>query len=264
MKHLAVLPKFGQTATVYIRGPWYSYAMEFFKKINEVIIPKVLCEFMERTFSIVIPTLNKRPLVLNHLLGILYRSGNVSEVILINNTADENTLLLKSPKLRLYTPKENLFVNGSWNQGVSMAKGDYIILMNDDITIPENFVESLSRMPVESYGLIGIHPSSIKNENDLSPYETKDDRIVDTIERTWGYGIVLIFKKEYFVEIPSGMKIWCGDNFLFLIMAKNGHKPGALMTCIKTQMSATSDLPEFDSIKQHDLEFFRLHYHEYI
>jgi len=213
---------------------------------------------MQRKFSAIIPTLFKSPILLNNLLRILNQSESVTEIILINNTTQDLKLENVSLKLNIQTPPENLYVNPSWNYGFKLAQEEYLLILNDDIIISENFIENLSHMSIEDYGLIGVEEQSIQQTLDKTPYQTQEDIIHEATARTWGYGIILVLKKDHFLEIPEEMKIWYGDDYIFNYWKKQGKKNGALKTIVKTQMSITSNLPQFNAIKRRDGSLYKL------
>ena len=173
-------------------------------------------------FSIIIPTLLYREDILKVCLDVIVSDTLVGEVIIINNSTKD--FAYSSSKVSVYKQEENLFVNKSWNLGVSLAKNDYICLLNDD-TIPcKDFFSkfhSLGFIDKDDYGLFGIGydtlPDFGDNEDDLSvPVSTgviswsgipHEDLLGD-------WGICIMGRKENFYEIPEELKIIFGDNYL--------------------------------------------------
>ena len=102
--------------------------------------------------SVVIPTLQKNLELLNNLVKTLHNDVFVSEIIIIDNSTKGYTY--ESDKVRVIIPKENLFVNPSWNLGVKEAKEDKIAILNDDITIPEDFCSTISEQISPDKGII--------------------------------------------------------------------------------------------------------------
>ena len=116
---------------------------------------------MERKFSVIIPTLFKCQSILNELLESLYEDDAVSEIILIDNTVFEDPIptIKFHNKMTMYSAGKNLYVNPSWNYGVSLAKEEYIAILNDDITIPNNLFTVLCQADLKEIGIIGAcHP----------------------------------------------------------------------------------------------------------
>ena len=89
---------------------------------------------MNNLVSVIIPTIQKKLEILEELVEILSRDVSVSEIIIINNKP-ELPLLFNNEKVRIHTPETNLYVNKSWNLGVSLAKNNNFCLMNDDLII---------------------------------------------------------------------------------------------------------------------------------
>ena len=92
---------------------------------------------MNRNISVIIPTLQKSVETLNNLVKELVTDESVKEILIIDNSL--KGYKFNSEKVRVIIPKENLFVNPSWNLGVKEAKYEYICIANDDIKIGNNF-----------------------------------------------------------------------------------------------------------------------------
>ncbi len=209
---------------------------------------------MEREFSIIIPTLFKRVDILNNLLLNLYHDGAVKEVILIDNSNGfDYSKLERHPKLRTIISGKNIFVNPSWNLGVSLAKYEFIGLLNDDITIPENVFTSLKTIALEKFGVIGTNHPSIQQVETPTRFTVPNFTIVKTPIRNWGFGILMVMYKENYIKIPDGIKIWTGDDIIFHENNRYGRTNAIFTFPVQTKMSSTSDLPEFDSVKENDL-----------
>src|SRR5574344_1088570 len=92
-------------------------------------------------FSIVIPTMQKNVKVLNMLLDELISDKYVGEIIIIDNSL--LGINYKSDKIKVITPKKNLYVNPAWNQGVENTKYEFVGILNDDLIFPKNFLEKV-------------------------------------------------------------------------------------------------------------------------
>jgi GT2 family glycosyltransferase len=67
------------------------------------------------------------------------------EVILIDNSLKEGfaqALNREFPFVKVFSSKENLFYCASLNKGIQMSKGDFIICLNDDAVLSENYIEN--------------------------------------------------------------------------------------------------------------------------
>ena len=163
--------------------------------------------------SVVIPTLLKNVLFLKNLILTLEKDSNVDEIIVIDNSL--KGLEVDSNKLRLITPKENIFVNPSWNLGVKEAKNDIIALLNDDITIPDNFCSRIAAKLQPKMGVVGYYEDFVEITPELveKPAESEIE-FKEIFARPEQWGIAIFFYKTSYFEIPEDLKILFGDDWL--------------------------------------------------
>lgn len=87
--------------------------------------------------SIVIPTLNRADLLQELLLVLLQQSDNFEHLLIIDN--GNQNLMVKHPKISVYTPGRNLGVAASWNFGIDklFENNDitHVLALNDDIIL---------------------------------------------------------------------------------------------------------------------------------
>lgn len=81
-------------------------------------------------------------------LHSVYRAaqGIDAEVIVVdNNSKDDSCAMIKAqyPDVRLIENKENTGFSHANNQGVAIAGGEYILFLNPDTVMPENFLRSM-------------------------------------------------------------------------------------------------------------------------
>ncbi len=213
---------------------------------------------MERTFSIIIPTLNKRPDITSKLIETIHYNAHVGEIIVVDNTEDGSANYPGNKVIHLPQYK-NIYVNPAWNLGVSKSKYDYIAIVNDDIMLPGGFFNAMTQVPLEELGVIGASQNHIIQTEDPNMSMITGFTIRESSIRNWGFGIFMAMWKPNYIFAPEDMKIWCHDDILFHMNAKSGKRNGVVEAPIQTKMSTTSDLPEFDDIKRNDL----LLYEEY-
>lgn len=164
--------------------------------------------------SIVIPTLQKNKEMLDNLVKMLEKDDSVSEVIVIDNSC--NGYNLDCSKLRVIVPEENLFVNPSWNLGVKEAKEDIVALLNDDITIPEDFCKRIVDKMNNKMGIVGFHRDFIENIPQVMPVPESTELTLEKAEGRCGFfGIAMFFYKSSYIEIPEDIKIYWGDDWLY-------------------------------------------------
>lgn len=199
-------------------------------------------------FSVIIPTLWKSDKIYN-LLNNLNNVESVGEIILIdNNKQFHNNFKESLSKLLLIQPKENLYVNPSWNLGIKVSNNDLICVCNDDIDFNTNIFQYILENK-ETLGIVGQCEENYKNDFS-DPYELEE-----TNTRFWGWGCLFFINKKDWIEIPDQLKIWCGDDFIF---HKNNTKKYIIKNfSIKTNMSTSSDSQEFESVRNNDMEEYK-------
>lgn len=224
----------------------------------------ILMDSCLNKISIIIPTMQKDIENLNILIDELENDECVDEIILIDNSlCDYNK---RSDKLKVCVPKENLYVNPSWNLGVKLAKNNYIGILNDDILLPKNFIPQVVDFitNTKNCGVVGIESSTsvqIINNKDYSlPKERK--LLYKKIEniyknKNWYWGTAIFTSKDNYYMIPEEMLIYCGDDYLLYKNKKNKKQNYAIYNVsIKHYGSLTSSSKKYRNIKKEDINFF--------
>jgi hypothetical protein len=205
--------------------------------------------------SAIIPTLWKAKEFTDHLVDVLIEDESVGEIIIIDNAPTDFSY--DNEKVVMLRQEENLYVNPSWNLGIEESDYDKFIILNDDIIIPYNFVSQLESLLTPDKGVIGIDERGvIKIPNFDSKNITFLDRKIElkpTTNRDWGFGIAMAGHRNSYYKIPENIRIWYGDDYL--VQMNNEHyKTNYIVDDLPifTMMSATSDLEEFEDIKNID------------
>jgi glycosyltransferase involved in cell wall biosynthesis len=200
------------------------------------------------------------PDITNLLLASLQRDAAVKEIIVIDNTQDGTQVFSDSHKVRYIRQLKNIYVNPAWNVGVFLAREDYIAILNDDITVPEQVFSAIANIPFENSGIIGTSHPHIDQVETPSRFRIENFDIAATPIRTWGWGIFMVMAKKHYIEIPDDMKIWCGDDYLFHQNRAAGRTNGLFRFPIQTKMSTTSDDPIFEELKNNDIKVYESKY----
>jgi len=159
-------------------------------------------------YSVIIPTLWKSNRT-SFLLKSLVDCSSVKEIILINNSNTIFNASFSTKKIKTINPKQNLYVNPSWNLGVETSTSDNIIICNDDINFDSNlYFYLLDQVDLLKTGFIGMSASNYNLESPLNPTIKKYE------SGTYGWGCLIAFHKSNWVPIPDELKIWCGDSFM--------------------------------------------------
>ena len=205
--------------------------------------------------SAIIPTLWKAKDFTDHLVDVLVEDKSVGEIIIIDNAPAD--FFYENDKTITLWPDENIYVNPSWNLGIEESSYDKFIIFNDDIIVPYNFVSQLKNLLTIDRGIIGIDaPSVIKIDSFNDKNITFLDREIELksiINRGWGFGIVMAGHRNSYYTIPKNIRIWYGDDYLTQMNTQQGKVNYVIDDIpIFTKMSATSDLEEFNEIKNVD------------
>src|SRR3990167_10613109 len=103
---------------------------------------------MNEKVSILIPTFNGKELLEKYLGSILSAcensKNNILEVIVIDDGSTDKTIdyLKKNfPKVRTIKHTVNRGFSSAINTGVRMAKGEFISLLNNDVSVDIDFIE---------------------------------------------------------------------------------------------------------------------------
>ena len=196
-------------------------------------------------YSVIIPTMWKCNRF-QQTLRELSAHELVGEIIVIDNTS--NDLKVELPKLIHILEGKNTYVNPAWNKGAKLAKYDKLLILNDDIWMDWKILDVLYNLVTPDIGIIGL---------DNIEYNTQPNSslgLEKTAHRTGGFGCCMFIHKENYTPIPDEMKIWCGDDWLF-VKCGNKNKLNYILKGFKIEgeMSLTSDQIGLDSIKQNDL-----------
>lgn len=178
--------------------------------------------------SIVVVTFNKLDYVKECLQSIYLTTHIGFEVILVDNGStedvrgwaeglNENTF----HNFHYYRLEENTGFSHGYNYGIQKASGEFIMVLNNDTVMTDNFIVKLldvyySRKPLGDAGLIGCLSNKNPSENGtLEEFKDKDiegcvkiidDRIKsgewsEYIESSWMTGICYLFHRELLDEL---------------------------------------------------------------
>ena len=205
--------------------------------------------------SAIIHTLWKAKEFTDHLVDVLIEDESDGEIIIIDNAPAD--FFYDNEKVVMLRQEENIYVNPSWNLGIEESDYDKFIILNDDIIIPYNLVFELESMLTPDKGIIGIDERGvIKVPHFDSKNITFLDRKIDLKpikKRGWGFGITLAGHRKSYYKIPESIRIWYGDDYL-VQMNNEHHRTNYIVDDLPifTMMSTTSDLEEFEDIKNID------------
>lgn len=195
-------------------------------------------------YSVIIPTMWKCNRF-QQTLRELSAHQLVGEIILIDNT--KNDLKIELPKLIHILEGQNTFVNPAWNKGVEISKFNKIAIINDDIWMDWNILNILEPYITLETGIIGMAEENYNNPTNQMGLEPIS-------HRNGGFGCAMFLHKENYTAIPNEMKIWGGDDWLF-VKNRNRRKQNYKIVGFKIEgeIGVTSELTELGPIKENDL-----------
>lgn len=187
------------------------------------------------SFCFVIPTL-QRAATLPTLVDRLVAHPLVDQIIVINNAVTPVGGL--GAKVTVLEPGHNIFVNPAWNLGVEHASATNLAICNDDVLFPTEVLEPVAALLGRRVGVVGPSTSCFSQPPGLC--QPRFHRIV---RRPYGFGTLMFMKRSHYVPIPDSLKIWYGDDYLFL--AQRHRNVSFSGVGIETVMGTTSTSPEF-------------------
>ena len=115
------------------------------------------------SISVIIPTLNRHELIQRALGSVFDQSLQVKEVIVVDNGSTDGTremLISKFPTV-LYVSEKKAGVSAARNTGISLAKGDWIALLDSDDAWLPNKLEKQIAVYFENANARLIHTNEI-------------------------------------------------------------------------------------------------------
>ena len=100
---------------------------------------------MNYKISIIIPNFNGEKYIENCLDSLRAQRFKDSEIIVIDDCSKDNSLelLRRYEEIRLLINETNSGFAASVNRGIRAAQGEYVLLLNNDVVVPEDFVAQL-------------------------------------------------------------------------------------------------------------------------
>lgn len=125
------------------------------------------------------------------------------------------------PNFTVITNNFNKPLNHIWNEFVATAKGDYCSFLNNDIVIPPNFLSDVAMaFSVDENVSCVIHPTNHPNWSKYTP--SKFTMVIPNEKTRQGWDFS--FRRTDWIEIPSILEFYCGDDFIFENVYRNNKK----------------------------------------
>ncbi len=112
--------------------------------------------------SVIIVNWNTKKLTTDCISSVFnFTKGIDFEVIIVDNGSEDGSsgyIKKKFPQVKLIQNKDNLGFTKANNQGIKIAKGKYVMLLNSDAYLIENSLETLVKIANSEQGLGAIGP----------------------------------------------------------------------------------------------------------
>lgn len=176
-----------------------------------------------KQYSVIVPTMWRRPAEFVAFLTRLCDHPAVDEVIIINNDTTRTPVgVADHAKIHMFDFGLNIYVNPAWNLGVKVARNDRICIVNDDMYFDLDVFARLEDLLTPDNGVFGLCPG----EPDFDQPAITDGAI-DIVpwsgQHTYGFGCLMFLHRNIWQDIPPGLNIYYGDNFIFDLQLKKGR-----------------------------------------
>ena len=116
---------------------------------NSVSLNQNIYEDNEYVLTAIVLVYNGEPYLDNCLNSLVTQTLDNLEIILINDASTDDSLITCKKyeqmydNVRLINREENAGLGANANLGISLAKGEYVILVDNDDIVPKNAYEKL-------------------------------------------------------------------------------------------------------------------------
>jgi len=186
-------------------------------------------------FSVIIPNYNGANFLSDCLNSLLLSINKCPEsqfeIILVDNNSKDNSIdifekiIPKSFIYKILLNSKNRGFAGAVNQGIEKAKYEYVVLLNNDLTMEANWFQLISKTikdnknpkvatffgtvitkdgtKFESQGLKFFYRGKAQNISNGLPFSTKTLKNQNTNELVWGASAALVVYKKNILEKVS-------------------------------------------------------------
>ena len=152
-------------------------------------VPRLAEYHLDKKVSIIILGFNKVEYTKKCIESIRKYTRQKYELILVDNGSNDDTekYFRSIPNAKVIINPTNFGVARGWNQGMRIADGDYLLILNNDIIVGPNWLENMVRLAESdpSIGLVGPRSNYIAGPQIVRnvPYKVESE-IQDFID-TW-------------------------------------------------------------------------------
>jgi len=173
--------------------------------------------------SIIIPNYNGLNYMKQFLHSVLDQDFDKKEIIIVDNGSDDGSvdwLKRLGEELILIELEKNYGFSKAVNEGITKASGEYVVLLNNDIMLPQGFLSGLYSFMTQKQNAFSVQAKMLKYDNQNIIDDTGDILTVLGWAKQRGFGKskehnkkeakifsscagAAIYKKSLFDEIGS-------------------------------------------------------------
>lgn len=241
--------------------------------------------------SIVLPTYNRKELVLRAINSALEQLTAGTELVVIDDGSTDSSKdaldgIKTDKNLVIHHFNENKGVNAARNHGVLLSKGEYILFLDSDEYLLKGSLDKVLRaLNTESAAghlwFVRLEEESLKRWNDILPKDSETITFYDQVRHKYGGDYVHVLKQEHLRRFPffeqfraSEYLNWlrvlreCSDvrflNIPVVMSRKDSvdslRKSLALNTALRIEEKFRSNLKEIDLFMQDYLKYDKVYF----
>ncbi|HPM32881.1 MAG TPA: glycosyltransferase family 2 protein [Chryseolinea sp.] len=117
--------------------------------------------------AVVILNYNGEKLLQQFLPSVVQNSGNAEIIVADNGSTDQSLLILSRdfPSVRIITLDENYGFCGGYNRALNQVKADYYVLLNSDVEVTPNWLDSLLNLLDRDNQIAAVQPKILSYHN---------------------------------------------------------------------------------------------------
>ena len=177
---------------------------------------------MQNLVSIIIPAYNMGDLVKSCINSVLNQTYSNYEIIIVNDGSKDNTEAVcaefakANPNIFLFT-QENQGVSVARNNGMKSAKGDYILFLDADDTIPPNALNDLMETAKKYDSDMTMGKISPNEQIPIGVF-SNDEFLIKCLENNpiTYYSVRTLYKREFLSGIYFEKGYVCSEDSYFI------------------------------------------------
>jgi glycosyltransferase involved in cell wall biosynthesis len=140
-------------------------------------------KIIEPLVSVVIPTKNRKRLLFMAVKSVIAQTHKNLEIIIYDNNSDDGTdkfikKNIKDPRVKYYKQKKDVSMTNNWQSAIQLAKGDYIVRLDDDCIFFNEFTATaIYKMKDLNLDMLQYSGYNVKVDNKITVYFKPEEKI---------------------------------------------------------------------------------------